>query len=209
MSLVDTHAHLDQEEFDADREAVIVKAQEAGVEAIVAIGTTAASSEVVVELARRHPGVFAAVGIQPNYAAQAVRGDWERVVALVDQPRVVALGETGLDRHWDYSPFDVQKDYFDRHIQLSQERSLPLIVHMRDCEEDILRMFRAARARGPLDGVMHSYTGTAAGAAECVELGLHISLAGMVTYKNASALREVAATIPADRILIETDAPYL
>jgi TatD DNase family protein len=209
MSLVDTHAHLDQEEFDADRDTVIARAQEAGVEAIVAIGTTAATSEVVVDLARRHPGVFAAVGIQPNYAAQAVLGDWERVVALVDQPRVVALGETGLDRHWDYSPFDVQQDYFDRHLRLAQDRDLPFIVHTRESDADVVAMLRDARRRGLLRGVMHSFSGTSETAAECLELGLHISFAGMVTFKKSDVLRAVAAKIPDNRILVETDSPYL
>ena len=197
MSLVDTHAHLDQEEFDADREAVIARAREAGVETIVAIGTTAVSSEVVVDLARRHPGVFAAVGIQPNYAAQAVPGDWVRVVALVDRPRVVALGETGLDRHWDYSPFDVQQDYFDRHLRLAQDRDLPFVVHTRESDADVVAMLREARRRGLLRGVMHSFSGTSETAAECLELGLHISFAGMVTFKKSDALRAVAAKIAA------------
>jgi TatD DNase family protein len=209
MSLIDTHAHLDEQEFDADREAVIARAAEAGVDVIVAVGTTAVASEVAVELAQRHPGVFAAVGIQPNYAAQAQQGDWERVVTLVDRPKVVALGETGLDRHWNYSPFDVQQDYFDRHLRLAQDRDLPFVVHTRESEADVLEMLREARRRGPLRGVMHSFTGTAETAAECLELGLFISFAGMVTFKKSDALRAVAARIPDNRILIETDSPYL
>jgi len=209
MPLVDTHAHLDQEEFDVDRDAAIERAVRAGVEAIVAVGTTAVSSEVVVDLACRHRGVFAAVGIQPNYAAQAEPGDWERVVTLIDRPKVVGLGETGLDRHWDYSPFDVQQDYFDRHLRLSQDHDLPFIVHTRDSDADVLAMLREAHRRGPLRGVMHSFTGTAETAAEFLELGLYISFAGMVTFKKSDALREVAAKIPDNRILVETDSPYL
>jgi TatD DNase family protein len=162
-----------------------------------------------VALAARHDAVLAAVGIHPNYCAAAGADDWDQVVALASVSRVVAIGETGLDRYWDHTPFDVQEDYFDRHLRLSQQCNLPFIVHLRDCEQDILRMLREARTRGPLQGVMHSYTGTAAGAAECIELGLHISFAGMVTYKKSVELREIAATIPDDRILIETDAPYL
>ncbi|MGD9721127.1 MAG: TatD family hydrolase [Pirellulales bacterium] len=209
MLLVDTHAHLDQEEFNADRAAVIDRARAAGVESIVAIGVTAASSAAVVELAAQYAGVYAAIGIQPNYTAQAEPGDWQRVLALVDRPQVVALGETGLDRHWDYSPFDVQQDYFDRHLRLSQARNLPFIVHTRESDADVLAMLREARERGPLRGVMHSFTGTAETAAECVALGLCISFAGMVTFKKSAALRAVAATIPPERILVETDSPYL
>jgi TatD DNase family protein len=207
--IVDTHCHLDQSEFDEDREEVLQRAREAGVSQVIAIGTTAASSETCVQLAARHDGVVAAVGIQPNYIAETKDGDWDCVVALTQRPRVVALGETGLDRHWDYAPFDMQQDYFDRHLRLSQETRLPFVVHMRDCEEDILLMLREARGRGPLAGVMHSFTGTAAGAAECVQLGLYVSFAGMVTYKKSTELRDVAAAIPDDRILIETDSPYL
>jgi TatD DNase family protein len=207
--LVDTHAHLDQEEFDADRDQVVRRARASGVEAIVAVGTTADSSAATVELAARYEGVFVAVGIQPNYTAQAAAGDWERVVALADRPRVVAIGETGLDRYWDYSPLAVQQDYFDRHLRLSQERGLPFVVHTRDSDAEVLAMLREAVARGPLAGVMHSFTGSAATAAECVALGLYISFAGMVTFKKSADLRAVAASIPVARILIQTDSPYL
>ncbi|MBI3836740.1 MAG: TatD family hydrolase [Planctomycetia bacterium] len=209
MPLVDTHAHLDQEEFDSDREAVINRAHDAGVDAIIAVGVTAASSWAVVDLAARFPGVFAAVGIQPNYAAQAKPEDWQVVVELASRPKVVAVGETGLDRHWDYSPFAVQQDFFDRHLRLSQDRKLPFIVHTRESDADVLEMLREARRRGPLAGVMHSFTGTAETAAACIELGLWISFAGMITFKKSNDLRAVAATIPPQRILIETDSPYL
>ncbi len=209
MRLIDTHAHLDQEEFDADRDAVIARAHAAGVEAIVAIGVTGPSSEAVVALAAAHPGIYAAVGIQPNYTAQVAADDWDRVLALVDQPKVVAIGETGLDRHWDYAPLDVQQDYFDRHLRLAQHRNLPFVVHTRESDADVLAMLREALQRGPLRGIMHSFTGTAETAAECVALGLHVSFAGMVTFKKSDVLRAVAASIPADRILVETDSPYL
>jgi TatD DNase family protein len=209
MQLFDTHAHLDQSEFDDDRSETIARARTAGVLNIVAVGTTAATSQACVELAAAHPGLHAAVGIQPNYGAEAGLGDWDRVVALVDRPRVVAIGETGLDRHWDFTPLDLQRDYFDRHLRLSQERRLPLVVHTRESDDDVLEMLREARLRGPLAGVMHSFTGGAATAEECVELGLYISFAGMVTYKKSEALRAVARQLPIERILIETDSPYL
>ena len=209
IELVDTHAHLDQPEFDADRGDVLARARAAGVNQIIAIGTTAPTSEICVRLAAEFAGVHAAVGMQPNYIAEGQRGDWERIVALANEPGVVAIGETGLDRHWDFTPFDVQQDYFDRHIRLSQQRGLPFVVHMRDCDDDILVMLREARARGPLSGVMHSFTGSRAMAEECLAMGLDISFAGMVTYKKSDELRAVAAAVPADRILIETDSPYL
>lgn len=207
--LFDTHAHLDDEQFDANRDDIVARAAEAQVTTMIVVGTTAASSRKSVELAARYDSVYASVGIQPNYCATATPGDWDAVAQLAGHPRVVALGETGLDRYWDYTPFDVQQDFFDRHLRLSQQINLPFIVHMRDCQADILQMLRAAHQRGPLQGVMHSYTGDAAGAAQCVELGLYVSFAGMVTFKKSDELRRVAQAVPDDRILIETDSPYL
>lgn len=209
MELFDTHAHLDQPEFDSDRAAVIERARQTGVTNIVTIGTTAATSAVCVQLASQYPGVHAAVGMQPNYIAEAQPGDWDRVIELVDRPGVVAIGETGLDRHWDFTPFELQQEYFDRHLRLAQARDLPFVVHMRDCDDDILQMLREAHARGPLRGVMHSFTGSQAMADECLAMGLYLSFAGMVTYKKSDVLRAIAASVPADRILVETDSPYL
>ena len=209
MTLFDTHAHIDQEEFDGDRDGLIGRARSAGLEGIVAVGCTAEASAKCLALAERFDLVHAAVGIQPNYCAEAAEGDWDRVVELASRPGVVAIGETGLDRHWDFTPFDVQQDFFDRHVRLARKRKMPFVVHMRDCDDDIMAMLREAHRAGPLSGIMHSFTGDAAMAAECVEMGLHVSFAGMVTFKKSQALREVAATIPNDRILIETDSPYL
>jgi len=208
-SLVDTHAHLDQDRFDSDRNEVIQRAVESGIEAIVVVGVTAQSSGDVVRLAADHRTLFAAVGIQPNYTAEAQPGDWDRIVALASEPKVVALGETGLDCYWDNAPLATQQDYFDRHLRLAQQLDLPFIVHTRESDVHVLEMLRAARQRGPLRGVMHSFTGSASTAAECVELGMHISFAGMVTFKKSDELRAVAAQIPPNRILVETDSPYL
>lgn len=209
MYLFDTHAHLDQPEFDGDRAEVVSRAAVAGIRSIIAVGISADTSQAAVQLAEEFDGVHAAVGVQPNYLAEAKPGDWERVVQMLDEPGVVAIGETGLDRYWDFTPFDVQQDYFDRHIRLSQAHGLPFIVHMRDCDDDILVMLREAHARGPLTGVMHSFTGSRAMMEECVAMGLFISFAGMVTFKKSDELRAIAAAVPDDRILIETDSPYL
>jgi TatD DNase family protein len=209
MLLIDTHAHLDSDDFAADRDELLERAAAAGLTRIITVGTTAPSSRTCVELAARYPLLRAAVGIQPNYCAEAAAGDWDVIVELAGAAGVVALGETGLDRHWDYAPLELQRDYFDRHLRLSQQTGLPFIVHTRESDADVLAMLREARGRGPLAGVMHSFTGTAETAAECVELGMYISFAGMVTFKKSHELRAVAATIPPDRILIETDSPYL
>lgn len=207
--LFDTHAHLDDEQLLLQLPDVLARARDAGVESVVAVGTTLASSRAAVEIAGRYPGVYAAVGIQPNHVAEAAAGDWEQIVELAKAPRVAAIGETGLDRYWDYAPFELQQEYFDRHIRLSQSSGLPLVIHMRDCGAEMVSMLAAAGSRGPLSGVMHSFTGDAALAKECLELGLYISFAGMVTYRKSNELREVAKTIPSDRILVETDSPYL
>lgn len=209
IPLFDTHCHLAQDDFDADRDEVLARAAAAGVVAAVTIGVTVASSARCVELAAQYDRLYAAVGIQPNYTAQVEPGDWERIVALARSPRVVAIGETGLDRYWNDSPLTVQQDYFDRHLRLSQQIELPFIVHTRQSDAEVLDMLREARRRGPLRGVMHSFTGSLDTAAECIELGMHISFAGMVSYKKNDELRQVAAAVRADRLLIETDSPYL
>lgn len=209
MELIDTHCHLDDEQFAGGRSEVVARANQAGVVAILSVGTTASSSAQCMDLATEHPSVFAAVGIQPNYCSQVEPDEWDRIVELARADKVVALGETGLDRYRDHSPFSLQQDFFDRHLRLSQQLDLPFIVHMRDCDQDVLAMLRDARQRGPLRGVMHSFTGSLETAQQCVELGLYISFAGMVTYKKSDELRRIASLIPDDRILVETDAPYL
>ncbi|MGA2062016.1 MAG: TatD family hydrolase [Thermoguttaceae bacterium] len=209
--LFDTHAHLDQEEFDADRTAVIDRARQAGVELILAVGIDLASSLKALRLAEDHAEIFAAVGIHANSAAQANPGDWDQIVKLADHPRVVAIGETGLDRYWDYTPLAVQQEYFDRHLILSQERNLPVVIHCRDAADDLMPMLRRAATRAPLKGILHAFSGDARMAGECLDLGLHISFAGNVTYKNKKFqdIRLAAAAVPLDRLLIETDSPYL
>ena len=208
--LVDTHAHLDVEEFAPDRIAVISRASVAGVAVVICPGITADSSEAVLRLATAE-NIHAAVGIQPNYCSQAATGDWDRIVSLAGRPGVVAVGETGLDRHWDFTPFAVQEDFFARHLQLAQSRDLPVIIHCRDAEADLLPMLRERAAGGPLRAVLHSFSGDVAFAEECLALGLFISFAGAVTYTNKKfePLRQAAAAAPADRILVETDSPYL
>ncbi len=207
--LFDTHAHIDQADFDADRDKMIARAQTAGVETIIAVGTTVEGSRRCVELAAKYPSVYAAVAIHPNNLAEAGPLDFAEIEKLASAPKVVAIGETGLDLHWDYTPFDQQQIEFARHVALAFDRNLPFIVHMRDCEAEMLSTLRELAEEGTLRGVMHSFTGDATMAAECLALGLHISFAGMVTYKKSDALRACAATIPDDRLLIETDAPYL
>jgi TatD DNase family protein len=208
--VIDTHAHLDDERFAGDLADVVARASAAGLERVVTIGTDATTSRRNVNLCGEFPLLRAAVGIQPNHVAEAQAGDWDVIRELARDPAGVAVGETGLDRYWDRSPFLLQEDYFARHLGLSRETSKPVVIHCREAEADVVRMLRAEfDARGPVSGVMHSFTGDAATAKACLDMGLYISFAGMVTYKNAESLRQVAATIPLDRLLVETDSPYL
>jgi TatD DNase family protein len=208
--LIDTHAHLDDERFATDLPAVLGRAAAAGVSRIVVVATTAATSRLCVDLAARNAMLFATVGIQPNHVAQAAAADWDEVVRLVTATKVVALGETGLDRYWDYTPFAQQEDYFARHLDLARRHNLPVVIHCRDAEADVVRMLRADYEKyGPVRGVMHSFTGDLPTARDCLAMGLSISFAGMVSYKNAQPLRDVAREVPADRLLVETDSPYL
>ncbi|MEQ9409845.1 MAG: TatD family hydrolase [Fuerstiella sp.] len=207
--LIDTHCHLDADAFQHDLEDVVQAAAAANVEHMLTIGITAPTSEAAVSLAERFSCVSAVVGIQPNYAQEAAAGDWEKIVKLSQHPRVVAIGETGLDLYWDFAPLDIQKDYFRRHLQFSRSCGKPFIVHCREAEAEVLEMLREDFRNGPLNGVMHSFCGDADTAAACVDMGMHISFAGMVTFRKNKELREVAAQVPLDRLLVETDSPYL
>jgi len=209
--LIDTHAHLFDDRFRDDLPAVLARAAEAGVERVVCLGIDRESSVESVWIANEFPLVVAAVGIQPNSAAEARPGDWEEVVRLAEtEPRVVAVGETGLDRYWDKTPFAVQEEYFTRHIDLARRLGKPFVIHCREAEADVVRVLRAEFDRfGPVRAVMHSFSGDLATALACLEMGLFVSFAGMVTYPKAQNLREVAKEIPLDRLLVETDCPYL
>ncbi len=208
--LIDTHAHLDDAQFDTDRAEVLQRAEQAGVRRIISVGITRQTSSAAWSLARQFPQVAAAVGIHPNSAADAAPDDWDEIERLTSMPGVVAVGETGLDRHWNFTPFPVQEDYFARHLDLSRRTGLPLIIHSRDCDADMIRLLRHEYdRRGPLRGVMHSFSSDQMHAEAYLAMGLYISFAGMLTYKTADALRQVAANIPEDRLLIETDCPYL
>jgi TatD DNase family protein len=207
--LIDTHAHLDEQAFDVDRDEVLKRARAAGVARILTIGITTETSRAAVRLAESCDDVFAVVGIQPNYAAQTQPDDWDTIEELASHPRVVGIGETGLDRYWDYAPLAVQQESFDRHLELARRVGKPFVVHCRDAEADVVAHLRRAAADGPLKGVMHSFCGEAEIAAACLEMGLHLSFAGMLTYRKNVELRAVASTVPHDRLLVETDAPYL
>jgi TatD DNase family protein len=208
-ALIDTHCHLDAEAFDQDLEETLDRARQNNVERMLTIGITRQTSENAVSLSEKFSTVRAVVGIQPNYAHEATEDDWNVIQDLALRNEVVGIGETGLDLYWDFAPLDVQQDFFRRHLQFSRQIGKPFVVHCREAEAEVLQMLREDFANGPLNGVMHSFCGDADMAAECIAMGMHISFAGMVTFKKNDGLRAVAKTIPLDRLLVETDAPYL
>lgn len=209
LSMFDTHAHLTDPELAEIETEIIEQARAAGIVGIVAIGTDVTSSLQSVQLAERIPEVHASVGIHPNDCHLANDNGWRVILDLARRPEVVGIGETGLDRYWNRCPVEQQREWFARHIQLSHELGKPLIVHMRNCEQDILDALHEHQRDGRIHGIMHSFTGEWETAEQALQLGMYISFAGMVTFKNAEDLRAVAVRVPEDRLLIETDAPYL
>ncbi|MDA8744976.1 TatD family hydrolase [Rubripirellula amarantea] len=208
LTLIDTHAHLNVSAFENDVDDVVQRSRAAGVTGIMVIGIDVATSRRACELAAQYPDyLFAVVGIQPNSAKEALPDDFAVIEELVKLPGVKAIGETGLDCYWDDTPIEMQHDFFDRHMALCRQTELPMVIHMRESGDLILEQLR--RQSTVPAGVMHSFTGDRALAESCLDLGLMISFAGMVTFKKSEDLREVARVIPEDRILIETDSPYL
>jgi TatD DNase family protein len=210
---VDSHAHIDGAEFDADREAVIERARDAGVSAILNVGSGDPNSgafQQAVELAEKHANVYAAVGVHPHDASLFDPPAEELLTGLATQSaRVIAWGEIGLDFHYDNSPRDVQLKVFARQLQLARELRLPVIIHTREAEAETISTLKSEWAGSGLPGIMHCFSGSLALAQEALALGLSISFSGIVTFKKANELREIAKQIPLDRLLIETDCPFL
>jgi TatD DNase family protein len=210
---VDSHAHIDGLEFNDDREAVLQRAQDAGVGLVLNVGTGDPHSgdlERGVALAQTYDNVLAAVGVHPHDARHFDGTAERRIANLVDHSeRIIAWGEIGLDFHYDNSPRQAQRDAFRRQLQLAIERKLPVVIHSREAEEETIQILRESTAHGQLTGVMHCFSGSLTFAEQAIELGLFISFSGIVTFKKAVELHEVAAMVPADRLLIETDCPYL
>jgi TatD DNase family protein len=209
MEFFDSHCHLDPLRYGGDLVDLLSRARAAGVTGMAVIGTRALDSEAAAHLAAREPGLVSAAGIHPNDTAEADPDEWDRIVRLVEGGRVAAIGETGLDWYRTSAPPEVQRDFFDRHIRLAQRTGLPLVIHTRESTSDSLLMLREALARGPLAAILHSFTGTAPEAAEAVDLGFFLGFAGMVTFRSAADLRVVATTVPLERLLVETDSPFL
>ena len=208
-TVIDSHCHLDMD-FDADREAVLARARAAGVAAMVTIGASGSfdANRKAVALAGAHAEIHATVGVHPHEAASVDDAVVDRIAALAAQPKVVAIGETGLDYHYEHSPRPAQRAAFARFIQLAHRLQLPIVVHLREADDDAVAVLRAERGR-EVGGVIHCFSGDAASARRFLDLGFHISFSGIVTFKTADALREAARLVPADRLMVETDAPFL
>lgn len=208
MKIVDTHCHLDFKDFDADRDAVLGRAVSAGVERIINVGSSLEGSRRAVALAGRYDMVYATVGIHPHDAGKATEGAFGEISRLAGEPKVVAIGEVGLDYYRNLSPKDSQIAVFRRFIELANALNLPLIVHAREANDDILNILRATNNERRTT-IMHCFSGDEIFLRECLDLGLYVSFTCNLTFKNAGKLRETARTVPLDRLLLETDAPYL
>ncbi len=211
MELIDSHAHLDFEDFQGDLEAVVARAAAAGVRRIVAIGLWRAPGSFgnALELATGRPSVFSAtIGVHPHECAKVGEADWATSEALARDPRVVGVGETGLDFHYDLSPRDVQEAAFRRSLRIARAAGKPVVVHVREADEAAARVLRE-EGLPEAGGVIHCFTGDAAAARRYLDLGLHLSVAGIATFKTAEPIRQAIRLVPRDRLLVETDSPFL
>jgi TatD DNase family protein len=211
VRLVDSHCHIDGEEFDADRADVLARARAVGVSPMIVVGTGGSYAKIATApaLAEREPDVFAAVGVHPHDAARIPAADFDRVEELARHPRVVAVGETGLDYYYDHSPKDAQAAAFRRQIRLARRIGKPVVCHIRDAHADALAILVEEKA-AEVGGVIHCFTGGPADAKAYVAAGFHVSWSGIVTFgKSAAPIREAVKETPIDRILVETDSPYL
>ncbi len=207
--LVDSHCHLDYLERDGDLDEVVARARRAGVGAMVTICTKLSEFDRVRAIAERYDEVTCSVGVHPHEAEDEGQEDARRLVALAEHPKVVAIGETGLDYYYDHAPRERQRASFRAHLRAARDSGLPAIVHSRDADDDTVALLREAREEGPFTGVIHCFTAGPGLAQAALELGLYISVAGIVTFKTADELRRTLAQVPLERLLVETDAPYL
>jgi len=211
VSLIDSHCHLDSAEFDADRDAVIERALAAGVEQMMAIGTGHGPPdlEAGLQLAEKHPAFFATVGIHPHDAAKAGPDDFKRLADLLAHPKVLAVGEIGLDYHYDFSPREAQQSAFIEQMAVAARAKKPIVIHAREAWDDTLALIERYWTPHGIGGIMHCFSGGPQEARRAVDLGFYLSFGGIVTFPKALNVQESAKAAPRDRILIETDAPYL
>ncbi len=207
--LVDSHCHLDFPDFVNELDAVVARARAAGIERMVTISTRVKRLPELTAITERFPEVYCSVGTHPHNAHEELDVTADDLVAYTKSPKIVALGEAGLDYHYDNSPRDAQERGFRNHIAAARETGLPLVIHTREADADAARILEEETGKGAFPAVLHCFTGGPDLARRAIALGLYISFTGILTFKNSVALREIAASLPADRILVETDAPYL
>jgi TatD DNase family protein len=207
--LIDSHCHLDFPDFAGELDAIVERARAAGLARMVTISTRVKKHSELLAITERFSGVFCSVGTHPHYAHEELDLSAADLVARTKNPKVVAIGEAGLDYHYDNSPREAQERGFRNHIAAARETGLPLVIHSREADDDMARILEEETGRGKFPAVLHCYTGGPDLAARAIALGLSISFTGILTFKNSAALRAIAASLPADRILVETDAPYL
>jgi TatD DNase family protein len=207
--LVDSHCHLDFPDFASELDAVVARAGDAGLMRLVTISTRVRRFAGVLAIAERFPDVFCSVGTHPHYAHEELDVTPDDLVAHTRHPKVVAIGEAGLDYHYDSSPRDAQERGFRNHIAAARATGLPLVIHAREADADVAQILEEETGQGAFPAVLHCFTGGPELARRAVALGLYVSFSGILTFKNSSVLRTIAAELPADRILVETDAPYL
>jgi TatD DNase family protein len=209
MTLVDHHCHLDFPDFADELDGVIARAKTAGVGLMVSISTRIRRFDRLLQIADAHSNVFCSIGTHPHYAHEELDVAVEEIVRLSRHPKVVAIGEAGLDYFYDNSPRAAQEEGLRNHIAVARETQLPLVIHARDADLDMASILEEEMARGTFPAVLHCFTGTADLARRGLALGLYVSFSGILTFKNSYGLREVAKSVPLDRLLVETDAPYL
>lgn len=206
--LIDTHTHLDDARYNDDREAVIARAREAGVEAFISIGCDCATSQAAVTLTEHYPCVYASIGVHPHEVKHIAEGWYDEFRRLAKHKKVVAYGEIGLDYHYNHSSPKEQREGFREQLQLARELKLPVIIHTREAQEDTITILKEEKA-SEVGGVFHCFSGDAWLAKDALDLGFYLSFSGILTFQNATMLRDIAKNTPLDRVLIETDCPYL
>jgi len=207
--LVDSHCHLDFPDFADELDAVVARAQAAGIARLVTISTRVKRHDEVLAIAERFPDVYCSVGTHPHHAHEELDIGVDDLVARTRHPKVVAIGEAGLDYHYDFSPRAAQEQGFRAHIAAARSTGLPLVIHAREADDDVARILEEETGKGAFPAVLHCYTGGPNLAQRAIALGLSISFTGILTFKKSDELRAIAKSLPADRILVETDAPYL
>jgi TatD DNase family protein len=208
--LIDSHAHIQGKEYAGEAEAVISRAREAGVEKIIVVGGAGnlSSNQAAVALADSYGNLYATVGMHPHDAKDVGEEELKELKALAARPKVIAVGETGLDFYYNHSPHNIQRDIFTRFIHMARETGLPLVVHERDAHKDVAELLRG-EGLGKISGVIHCFTGDYEAARSYLDLGFYLSFTGIITFKNAQPLREVVRKVPLERMFVETDSPYL